>query len=40
MLVNLKGEGQRGDLDTVLGGLEKAVADIPASASISARCRI
>ncbi|WP_194920012.1 efflux RND transporter permease subunit [Novosphingobium sp. NBM11] len=29
MLVNLKGEGQRGDLDTVLGGLEKAVADIP-----------
>ncbi|RQW39692.1 multidrug transporter subunit MdtC [Novosphingobium sp. LASN5T] len=29
MLVNLKGEGQRGDLDTVLGGLEKAMADIP-----------
>ncbi|WP_210417600.1 efflux RND transporter permease subunit [Novosphingobium sp. EMRT-2] len=29
MLVNLKGEGQRGDLDDVLGGLEKAVADIP-----------
>ena len=29
MLVNLKSEGQRGDLDTVLGGLEKAVADIP-----------
>ena len=29
MLVNLKGEGQRGDLDAVLDGLEKAVADIP-----------